>query len=188
MTLKKLPKEYFQKSRIFLYPTLGIRKGSNITPEETYIAWEEFVTPKDRKLICVYKSQDTDEYKAFERSKLINNKRFDNIMQTVDNRSIYIFSFENDSVDFDNFINGKYSSLSPTFKKIIEEYYGKSSVSYEFVMSYLYPEDYFKIYSEILNVDINLLKSVGELCAPVDVDKETLKLSIEDMPNPKLLI
>jgi hypothetical protein len=78
--------------------------------------------------------------------------------------------------------------LSPTFKKIIEEYYGKSSVSYEFVMSYLYPEDYFKIYSEILNVDINLLKSVGELCAPVDIDKETLKLSIEDLPIPKLII
>jgi len=188
MTLSKLPKEYFQKSRIFLYPILGIRRSSNIKPEETYIAWEEFIRPNDRKLICVYKSQDTDEFKAFEKAKLLSNKRFDNVMQTVDDKAVYIFTFEEDSFNFDSFVKGRYSEISPQFKKAIEEYYGKTSASYEYVMSYLYPQDYFKIYSELLNVDVNILREVGELCAPIDIDKETLKLNAEDLRIPKLII
>ena len=55
-------------------------------------------------------------------------------------------------------------------------------------MSYLYPEDYFDIYAELLGVNINILKNVGELCAPYNIDKETLKISVENLEMKDLII
>jgi hypothetical protein len=40
----------------------------------------------------------------------------------------------------------------------------------------------------LLNVDIDILRKVGELCAPINIDKETLKLTAEDLRIPKLII
>ena len=35
----KVFKTYFQKSKVFLYPLLGIAKGARYIPEETYMSW-----------------------------------------------------------------------------------------------------------------------------------------------------
>lgn len=188
MTIKKIHKDYFQKSRVFLYPALDIRKGSKIIPVQTYIAWEEVIQPSDRKLICLYKMQDTEEFRVFERAKLLNNKRFCDFMRTTDDQGLYVFSFEKDKGDFDKFLKGKYSKISAPLKASIEKYYGADTKSYEFVMSYLYPEDYFHVYADLLNVDVSILRDVGQLCAPIDLDKETLKMSVENLEIPDLLI
>jgi hypothetical protein len=52
----------------------------------------------------------------------------------------------------------------------------------------LYPDDYFNIYAELLGVEVDLLKQVGELCAPLDIDKETLKIPIESLEMKDLII
>lgn len=188
MTIKNVRKEYFQKSRIFLYPMLEIRKGSTILPEQTYIAWEEFIKPEDRKLICLYNLEDTDNFKTFEKAKLFGNRKFDNFMDTKDNKGLYIFDMNNEKDDFDLFLNGKYSLTSDEFKTKILSYYGQKSSTYEVVKSYLYPNEYFETYAKLLNVDIKLLRQVGELCAPVDVNKESLKLNTEDLKIPDIII
>lgn len=188
MTVKSLRKEYFQKSRIFLYPMLEIKKGSTILPEQTYLAWEELIKPTERKLICLYDIEDTDNFKTFEKSKLFGNKKFDNFMESNDDKGVYIFTLDDIKEDFDLFIKGKYSLTSDAFKTKILNYYGQNSTSYEIVMSYLYPEKYFDTYSKLLNVDVDLLKAVGELCAPINFEKETLTLRTEDLKIPDIII
>ena len=71
---------------------------------------------------------------------------------------------------------------------LIERFYGKDSSTYEYVMSYLYPEDYFDIYAELLGVNVNILKGVGELCAPYNAEKETLKIPVENLEMKDLII
>ena len=46
--MKKLHKDYIQKSRIFLYPSLDIRRGTLVKPVQTYVAWEETPPPRSR--------------------------------------------------------------------------------------------------------------------------------------------
>lgn len=186
--MKKLHKDYIQKSRIFLYPSLDIRRGTLVKPVQTYVAWEEIVTPKDRKLICVYNMEDSEQFKTFERVKLLGNKMFCDFRQTDDGKGIYIFTFDDKPLDFDRVVAGKYSQLSEATKKEIKSYYGTSSSTHEYVMSYLYPDDYFNIYAELLGVEVDLLKQVGELCAPLDIDKETLKIPIESLEMKDLII
>jgi len=186
--MKKLHDKYTQKSRIFLYPALNIRRGSHIKPIQTYIAWEEIVSPTDRKLICVYDIQDNEDYQIFERVKLFGNDKFCEFRQTTDNKGIYIFTFDDRAYDWDKFVKGKYSQLSDQAKDEIEKFYGKDSSTYEYVMSYLYPEDYFDVYAELLGVNVNILKGVGELCAPYHTEKETLKIPVENLEMKDLII
>jgi hypothetical protein len=53
----KVQKEYIQKSRIFMYPILGIRRGSSITPIETYLTMENKYKLQDCMFIAVYGRQ-----------------------------------------------------------------------------------------------------------------------------------
>ena len=75
---------------------------------------------------------------------------------------------------------GKYSKLSTQVKRAIKQYYGERSNEYKYIESYLYPEKYFEIYANLLEVDVATLESLGELCDPCDLEKETLKIPIED--------
>jgi hypothetical protein len=52
MVINQLYKKYFQKSKILLYPLLGIERG-NITQIEVYLSIEGKYTPLDQKLVCV---------------------------------------------------------------------------------------------------------------------------------------
>ena len=70
MRIKRLQKEYIQKSSIFLYPHLLIKKGVTIIPIQTYMSWTEHYDVTDCKLICVYDLRRTKEFKAFEKEFL----------------------------------------------------------------------------------------------------------------------
>jgi hypothetical protein len=54
MVINSIYRKYFQKSKIFLYPLLDIRRGTSVVPEETYVAWDDKYAPEDMKLVCVY--------------------------------------------------------------------------------------------------------------------------------------
>jgi hypothetical protein len=165
--------KYFQKSRSFLYPILGIKKGSYATPVGTYIALEGFYTADECKLICSFKKDDSSEFKQFEEQMLITNPLFYKEMD-IEKHKLYIFDLKLYEPDWFNFILGKYSKLSSVFKKAIKVYYGEKSPEYKYMESYLYPEKFFEDYAKILDVEIKELKSIGELCNPCDLDKETL--------------
>ena len=63
--MKGLYKEYFQKSKVFLYPLLGVKKGVRFVPVQTYVSWGDSYTEYRNKLICLY-TLDKDNIDEFE--------------------------------------------------------------------------------------------------------------------------
>ena len=55
--IDKLYSKYFQKSRSFLYPVLGIKKKSSVIPSGTYVSIKDKIGPEDMKLICTFKKR-----------------------------------------------------------------------------------------------------------------------------------
>lgn len=180
--IDKLYGKYFQKSRSFLYPALGIKKGSYITPSGTYISLAGRVEPEDVKLICTFRDDQSEGFKSFENQMLLTNPLFVEKIRIKD-FNLYVFDLEIYQADYFNFLMGKYSKLSAHLKKAIKSYYGENSAEYKFIETYLYPEKYFDTYAKLLNIDVSLLKKVGELCDPCDLDKEILKIPVEDLES-----
>lgn len=178
--------QYFQKSHVFLYPLLGIRKGVSVTPIKTYISWEGHVRPEDRKLVCLYHLRNDKEYTNFEQSVLFKNKYFDDFKEVGDGKAVYVFDLSKHAADFDAFVRGHYSKFSPKTKAEIKGYHGYFR-DYAYLESYLYPERFFSMYARILydKADLKkgeaLLRKVGELCEKPDLEKETLRASVLEL-------
>jgi len=171
--MDRIYNEYFQKSRVFLYPMLNIKKGVKYTPIETYITWENNVDITESKLICLYKIHDNKNFLKFENDFLLMHKNFDNYYQIDDNKAVYTFKVNKN--DWKHFLSGRYSLLSEKLKtQIINFHKNYSNISY--IKSYLYPNEYFETYSNILLVKKSVLKQVGELCDKPDLKKEQLIL------------
>jgi hypothetical protein len=179
--------KYFQKSRSFLYPALGIKKTSYHSPSGTYIALEGAVSAEEMKLVCTFKNDESPGFKSFEEQMLISNPLFSNTI-IVEDYNLYLFDFHTYEADWFNFILGKYSKFSNPLKKAIKTYYGDKSSEYKYMESYLYPEKYVDTYAKLLQVDADLLKEVGELCDPCDLEKETLKIPVEHLENLKKVL
>jgi len=175
--ITSLYKEYFQKSRVFLYPALDIKRGVAITPIEMYMSWKGRYVPEDCKFCCLYHLRDDDEFKTFERLKLTGNKLFHDFIQLDDQRGVYVFDFSEMKDDWMHVLSGKYSKLSEYHKHKIRNFIGLTSGNLPYVDSFLYPERHFSIYAELIGVDEHLLRKVGELCSPPDLKKETLNIS-----------
>ena len=165
-----------------MYPLLGIKRGNSVVPIETYISWEGHYASEDMKLICVYKIRTDVEYKNFKKNILTKHTRLFDYFNNND-ITIFIFDFSDLNDDWNYFIQGKYSNFNPTLKNRILKFFDKHSGNYAYMHSYLLPEKYFDDYSEILNVDVELLKKVGELCSKPDLDKETLQMELADLNN-----
>jgi hypothetical protein len=193
MAIRSLYKDYFQKSRVFLYPALKIQRGSSITPIETYIAWEGQYTLDDKKLICLYYLRKDPEFRHFEKTKLLDNPLFDNFMLIDKHTAVYVFSFEKFEEDWDNFLKGKYSKLSKPLKSSICDFFRKSTNNYAYIESFIYPERFFDMYARILyapedhNKGIRELKIVGELCSLPDLSKEILTAKIKNLDIRKII-
>ena len=179
-------KDYIQKSRLFLYPALELKRGSSVTPVQTYTSWNDRYKLEDRKLSCVYHLRDDEEFKRFEKDKLMGHKMFHDFKITKDGMGIYIFDFSHMQNDWDNFINGKYSKLSNDLKQKIRNFFGVNNRG--IIDSYLYPERFHTLYVELLIVDQkdykemhNILKNVKELCSKPDLEKENLFAEIKDL-------
>jgi hypothetical protein len=177
--LDKLYGKYFQKSKTFLYPILGIRRMSGFNPDNTYITIQNRIKIEDMKLISTFRKDNSKKYQDFEEQMLLTNPLFDSKMTTKD-LNIYIFNLEPYSNDFINFLLGKYSKLSIPFKKAIKSYYGENSPEYKYLDSYLHPDKYFETYSKLLGVNINLLIKTGELCDIYNPNKENLNIELEE--------
>lgn len=174
--------KYFQKSRSFLYPALGIKRTSHHNPSGTYIALDGLVGPEDMKLICTFKDDESEGFKAFEQQMLLSNPLFSSIVH-IEEYKMYLFDYEGYQADWFNFIMGKYSKLSSPMKKAIRLYFGETSSEYRYIDSYLHPDKYYEVYAKLLGVEPKILKEVGELCDPCDLEKETLKIPVEHLEN-----
>jgi hypothetical protein len=171
--------QYFQKSKIFLYPLLDIRKGKDFVPIETYICWDGLYHTNEYKYICVYDTPRSLKFNNFEKSCLLSHPLIDYQEQNKD-KQIYVFDYFKYKHDFDMFLNGQYSKFSIKTKEKILNYFGEIGKISGYIKSYLNPEEYHEIYAEALDVNINIIKQTHELCTPPDLTKETLFKKIPD--------
>ncbi len=141
---------------------------------------EGIIEPEETKLICAYKEDKSMGFKSFEEQMLLTNPLFTQVI-TIRHYNLYVFDYQTYTDDWFNFLLGKYSKLSPVLKRAIKTYYGDTSGEYSYIETYLYPEKYFDTYAKLLDVNPRLLKETGELCDPCDLEKETLKIPVEDL-------
>jgi len=190
--LKNLYTEYFQKSKVFLYPLLNIKKGVRFVPAETYMSWEGIHGIKDNHIICVYDVPDKilSAYKLFEDQYIRNNKRF---KYTIDlenkNKKAIVFDLSRYKNDINRLIKGEYSKISKRTKEIITEFFGEHGTIAEYVESYLFPTYWHEDYAHLLGVSLETIQKVYELCDKPDLKKETLileKANLENIDNSKI--
>jgi hypothetical protein len=181
MVIDALYRKYFQKSKIFLYPILGIKRGTSVVPSETYVSWNEKVSSEDMKLVCVYHPRKDQEYVSFEKNVLLKHNRLHDFVKVNDETLVVVFDFSDLSLDWMLFINGKYSQIDIKLKRKILEFFDKKSGNYAYVESYLFPEKHFETYAAILHVSTEFLESVGELCDKPDLEKECLMIKVADL-------
>ncbi len=171
--------DYFQKSRVFLYPLLGIKKGVDYVPAETYICWDKLYDTTNYKLICVYKTEKTVDFKNFELKHLKTNSLLD-IYHNLGDRQVYAFDLRPYKHDYHVFTKGQYSKFSVGAKNKILQFFGEKGNVSDYIQSFLNPSDYHKIYADSLNVDINIIEEVYEVCNKPDIVKETFYQKIPD--------
>ena len=194
MTIKSLFRDYVQKSGMFMYPALNIERGGSVTPIETYISWKGNYDVTDCKLICLYHLRDDIEFRNFEKYKLLGNHKFYDFKQVESEegeKGVYIFDFTEVKEDWDHFVIGHYSKLSKTHKKKVQNFFGNAGSNYVYIESYLYPEKYYGLYSEILAEKKDRdkmeesLRYANELCDKPVWDLEELEITIKDLEMTK---
>lgn len=185
MSINALYTSYFQKSRVFLYPLLDIRRGASVIPEQTYLSWQGYIKPEDTKLVALYPKRDDIEYKNFEKHVLLKHSRACDFIHLNDNQLIVTFDFSDLKDDWNKFLEGKYSQINTKLKRKIRDFFEKNTGNYVYVDSYLFPEKYFELYANLLDANVDFLKSVGELCSKPDLEQENLIAEVLD--NNKIL-
>lgn len=170
--IKSLYDKYFQKSKVFLFPLLGLPKYKG--EMKTYIMLNNIIRHEDLKLICYFKDVNTKEFEDY-RDKILKNKYFLEEHVNKEKEHIFIFSLKDFKTDYETFLKGKYSYLSDEAKMLIKKYHGPLTNEYKYVDTFLNPKEYYNIYSNLLSVDEDVLREVGELCDPYDINKEFLK-------------
>ncbi len=187
MKINALYRKYFQKSKIFLYPLLDIKRGTSVVPSYTYVAWNDKYKPEDMKLICLYQTRKDKEYIDFEKNVLLKHNRLHDYIKIDENQSVFIFDFSDCANDWNCFLEGRYSKLSSKTKNKILDFFEKNSGNYVYINSYLNPENWFGRYAELLDVDKEMLENVGELCTKPDLSKEILLFVVADLENIEIL-
>ncbi len=165
--------DYFQKSRVFLYPLLELKKGLAYVPKQTYIALEYVHSFEDCRLLCRYQVKMCNSFEVFINKYLKSHSKFDEYIDLGNNNHLFVFDFSNLKSDFDKFIDGKYSKFTLESKIIIMDFFSDTKTS-DFIEGFLSPEGYHEEYAEILNVKVEVLEKVFELCTPPDLEKEML--------------
>ncbi len=171
--------DYFQKSKVFLYPLLGIGRKAKYVPRQTYICWDGFYSTEDCKLILEYKTKPSESFKKFASRFLDKHVMYEDSIQISDNSIIYIFDFtyihnKTYKSDYKKIVEGNYSKLSMTSKVLILDFFGDEDKAGEYINTFLSPGDSFEAYANFFDVEEAVLYNIGELCSKPDIEKETL--------------
>jgi len=167
-------KKYFQKSKIFLYPLLNIKRGVDFVPVETFLTWEDNYEVKDKKFMCLYEQKETDEWKTFEAKYLLSNIYFYDYILLDEDVHLYVYDFSDIGNDYNKVARGKYSEITELNKEAIMNFFGEKGAIAQYVEEFLYPEYYHADYAQELGVSVESLVNVYELCDKPDMKKENL--------------
>tara|TARA_B100000902_G_C27251129_1_gene885328 strand:- start:294 stop:875 length:582 start_codon:yes stop_codon:yes gene_type:complete len=167
--------DYFQKSKVFLYPLLGIGRKAKYVPMQTYVCWEGVYAPEDCKLILEYKTKNTKSFREFAGKHLDRHPMYYDFVELSDTKVAYIFDLSNGyKPDHKRFMKGKYSQLSLNAKILITDFFGDTDKAGEYIHAFLTPDGSFEEYAEFFQVSKEVLEGIGELCSTPDIKKETL--------------
>jgi hypothetical protein len=187
MAIDALYKNYFQKSKVLWYPHLGIKRGAVAVPEQTYLSWENKISTEDAKYVTLYPERNDAAYITFEKNVLLSHKRLSDCIKLNNGQKLFIFDFSDLKSDWIKFISGKYSQMNVQLRRRVRDHFDKNTSTYVYVNSYMFPEQYFSLYAELLGTSEDILRSVGELCSKPDLEKETLTVDVENLQNKKIL-
>lgn len=172
--MKGVYTDYFQKSKVFLYPLLRFKSGLPFVPVQTYVCWEHLITVDENKFLCEYNVGITEKFELFSNSYLKKHPLFYEYVQLDENRQLFIFDFTKYKFDFKMFIDGKYSKFSLDTKITILDFFGNKGNISEYIHFFLSPNSAHKLYAEALDVSIKQIQEVFEVCSIPDLEKETL--------------
>ena len=172
MIIDKIYSEYFQKSKIFIYPLLGIKRGAVAVPDQTYLAYGDMIRPEHKIFLCRYTERTDDAYLKFEKTRLIGHRLFRGYFQLEDGSKLFMFDLSEIGEDWEHLVNGRYSKVVLHRRQTILNYFEKGTGNYCYVESFLFPEKHRAQYAKILNVDLKVLEQVGELCSKPDLNRE----------------
>lgn len=170
-----LHKDYFQKSRVFLYSSLGFKRGIRHVPEETYVKWKNYFDFEEHKLCLLYKDDKSSLFKEYEEKILIKHPQFYDCKNVENNRVVFIYDFSPYADDWKWFMHSKFSYFSEQHKKKILNFYGKDTPNYPYVESFLYPSKYYRLFADLLCIEQYHLETVKELCTKINKERETLE-------------
>jgi len=175
--------EYFQKSKVFLYPLLKLKKGLLYVPKQTYVCWEHVHLIEDYRFLCEYHVKMSIPFKKFCEEYLRSHEKFDEYVDLGNNKHLFIFDFISYKNDVDRFVIGKYSQFSFNSKLIIMDFFNTKDAVSEYITAFLSPDAYHDQYAKFLNISITIIEEVYELCTSPDLEKETLINKNELMYN-----
>jgi hypothetical protein len=167
--------DYFQKSKVFLYPLLKLKKGIAYVPIQTYVCWEHECAVEDHKLLCEYHVKSSDKFVAFCNRYLKSNKLFYEYIDLGENKHLFIFDFKPYKNDYNRFILGKFSQFSLESKLVILDFFSSSGHMLNVVTSFLSPDNVHAKYALALNVDVEEIQKVYEVCSMPNLEKETFQ-------------
>lgn len=169
---------YFQKSKAFMYPLLGFAYQDKFPVLETYLQIEGSTQIGDYRLMAVYTHQPSNQDFLDYITEIARHPDHEEIYITADNRYVVcVFSLRNYATDYTHFINGRYSKLSDFCRSKICDFYGFKSAQWPYLHSFLNPAENFDWYAHLLEVPVDDLKKVGELCSPYDAERETFRFA-----------
>ena len=100
----------------------------------------------------------------------------------------YVFDFSSMEEEFWKVVSGKYSTLNPSNKEKIRQFFKTSVHHAAYIESYITPKNYYGMYSEILGVPIKHFKKCGELCEKPDLVAEKLIISTKVMKSENIIL
>lgn len=180
--IESIYSDYFQKSSLFLYPLLGFPRLSVPVERQTYMEVDD-LSGKGRTLMAVdyFTDRPTEctskiTFDQYLIQHIKKNKRFVNSEWVNENTLRVIFDLSDLCDDVKCVKAGKYSMISPASKKKLLNFFPFSHGNQVYLMSFLFPERYMETYASILDVKVDLLKRVGELCDRPDLEKERVQV------------
>jgi hypothetical protein len=161
MVDKEFYNNYFQKSRVFCYSVLGIKKGIPHPPEECYMALKDHYFYEDCKLILHYKNCNSKTFQLHSEKVLQKCALFEKIINVNVSEKLFIFDFTLHKKDWMKILNGQYSKISHNYKKAIEKFYENDPVNLSVVSKILYPFRHYSEFATIIEVPSIMFKEVG---------------------------
>ena len=165
--------EYIQKSSLFCYPLIGVRRKARFVPAETYMAYEGWYALNDCRFICYYDCCKEAGFEDFSEGNLKSSKLFEKVFSLSKTERMYIFNFSACRSDWQLILDGKYSCLSHDYKEAILDFHNSFKHEQHEMRRILYPKRFYRELSEFFNVSERILQEVVEVLDKPNLERES---------------